>query len=378
MKKLLLISLFISICASAQSQHGDEFRLYHNPSKQNYYVEIKTLKGNTTTTPFELRREDKVYYTVSVEWITVQPDHVIAKIDRTSDVYVNHKSSDLVVANALAVRTSAALYPMVLKFDVGNSEISKTEYSYRRYDTSSKIIDVINFDEIVERWENVKSDLEKDFYGEGFDRYIDKNNNRFREKATLIFGLNNDYFLNLFFNDMVYTTYSSGGKATGTLHFPYVFNTKAIKNTVSLEKDTNDDGEMYVRLHGSYDDNRNMYDLLSESHYSTSSGDYPKPEASLVGAYFFNQWYNNIEAISFYYTMELRIEKSMIIRIAHFEEYEDPLNEKEKTQHCSGQIYVPLQLFSDTEKDVQRHLNPLMDINDMTRRDRTHEGITIK
>ncbi len=82
--------------------------------------------------------------------------------------------------------------------------------------------------------------------------------------------------------------------------------------------------------------------------------------AGIEGAYFLNPEYNHEKSILFYYGMELNIEKSMIIRINLFEEYANPIEYPPKTQNCIGQIYVPLQIYSDVEKDVQRHINPLV------------------
>ncbi len=63
--------LLLGIVVPLKSQSDDKLLLLHNPFEQNYYVEIKVIKGNTTTNPYDFRREDIIHYTVECELLTV-------------------------------------------------------------------------------------------------------------------------------------------------------------------------------------------------------------------------------------------------------------------------------------------------------------------
>ena len=354
----LIHLLFILAFVPAKSQKVDKLIRKHNLFTQNYYVELTTNKGNNVDTPFEFRQNNTIKYTTSIKWLALKDDKITVEINRTSDMYVNDKSSELTVANNLAVRTSAALYPLILS-----------------YDANGNIIEVENFDEIQKRWETVKKELQQDFHGEGLDRYIYKNNQRYRSTDALAHALNNDCFLNMLFNNIIYTEYLKD-TAIKDFHFPYIQNTMAIKNTVKLHKYIDDNGTICVHFDGTLTDKRSKSDLKNESNYPYYTNS-PLAKGQCFGTYFIDPVYNNIQSLMFLYTITLEIDKSIMLKILHINDLEKPIKDLPKVKNSTDKIYIPISIYSDTEKDVQRHLNPLMDIKDMTRRDHTGEGIII-
>lgn len=359
MKKILLLLLIILITKAGKSQTDNRLLMNPNQFSQNYYIKITTRKGNVTTTPFDFRQSNDIEYTVNIKWHKIEADKKTVEINRTSDMYVNGKPSVLTVANNLAIRTSAALYPLILSYDA-NGKITKIE----------------NFADIQKRWEVIKKELQDDFYGEGLDRYIIKNGRRYNSDDALILSLNNDCFLTLLFNNVVYTNYSKKNIATNDFYFPFIQNAKAIKNTVELKKEIDEDGDIYIRFSGYAADPRSKQDLIGELNYPYYDGE-PTAQSELFGAYFLNPYNNAIKALSFMYKMELEVDKSITIRVASINDFEKPINDFYPAKSCDGKLYIPIFVYSDTEKDVMRHLNPLMDIKDMTRRDYTGVGITI-
>lgn len=358
MRPLLLSFLLLFMNIPVKSQRDNSLVLGLHPLKQNYYVEITTSKGDGVTTPFEFRQQNVIKYAVTLQWKSVESGKTVVEIDRTSDVVVNDKASDLTIANNLAIRASAVLYPLVLSFN-----------------QKGEISGVVNFEAIQQRWQQVKAELQEDFYGEGLDRYIVLHDRKFGNPDALIYVLNNDCFLSVFFNNAIYTTYSSE-KATTDISFPYLQNTRGIKNTIHLKKALNDDGVLYIHFDGTATDDRSAADLRNGSDFPYYEGE-PKAESRLTGAYWLNPMYNVIQSAIFYYIMTLEVEKAIMVKIVGYDNYEKPVADLPHVKRSDGKIYIPLTIYSDMEKDIQRHLNPLIDIKDMTRPDRKHEGIII-
>ena len=212
------------------------------------------------------------------------------------------------------------------------------------------------------------------------DRYLELAGRRIKAADALIYALNNDCFLSLFFNNVIYTSYTND-KANGELYFPFIQDTEALKNTISLKKELAENKNIYIGFQGEISDERSSVDLRNESSF-TINRDYPKAKGEYFGAYFVDPAYNVITGISFYYKfdsgLELEVEKAMMVKTGRLSELEKPVNEIPKVKNSTGKIHIPLVIYKDMERDVQRHINPLVDIKRMTMRDYTGEGITMR
>ncbi len=322
MRKTLITLLFIASVLQGKAQIRNDFGL---PPEQNYYVEITAIKGNQTTTPFEFRESNTIVYTTAVKWVSIEPNRLVVEVCRTSDVVVNSKASDLTVANNLAVRTSAALYPLVLSIK-----------------TDGTIDDVVNYDAVVQRWKTVKEELKDDFYGDGLDKHLHEVDKRFSAKSALVYVLNSDCFLSLFFNNAIYADYSKKQTAAADLYFPYLFDVRPLKNRVTLEKGTNSEGDLYVSVSGKYTDERTKADLESKLNYSNYRNS-PKAEATFGGTYFVNPLYNTISSILFYYSMELEVEKSIFVKVVALKKGEELSYKEPRANVYSNKIYIPME-----------------------------------
>jgi hypothetical protein len=164
--------------------------------------------------PGGMNKKYKVHYTsevgteidtlemdVSVKWLaTDQNNFHLFEINRKS-IYVNNETPDTVM-DELAAKTAEVLYPLKIVVD-----------------ESGKWIDIYNYNDIEERWQDTKQEILDYYEGEVTENYIDHTELAFVSPATLFRSLSSDYFLRTFFNG-IHVSYTGEYSFKNEVSFP--------------------------------------------------------------------------------------------------------------------------------------------------------------
>ncbi|MFV0345695.1 MAG: hypothetical protein ACK5IQ_05540 [Bacteroidales bacterium] len=120
---------------------------------------------------------------------------------KRDELFVNkHVPKSLI--EILSVRSMEALYPLELRTTMENIPL-----------------DVLNHEQIKERWRNVKTELQKEYSGEVIAQYLSKCDKQLSNKLSILESLRNDAFYALLFHD-IYTQYNENLEKDAYLAFP--------------------------------------------------------------------------------------------------------------------------------------------------------------
>lgn len=178
----------------------------------------KVILSNNYKLPFLPEHTDKKYkvkYTsevndqiditemeISVKWIATDKNgYHLFEITRSKAIYVNALPPTSLIGE-LGAKSAEALYP--LKIVVNKS---------------GKWVDIYNYDEIVERWRNIKKEILDYFEGELTEVYIDRMEKTLKKSETLLKSLRSDYFLRTFFNG-IHVGYTEDYSFENEVSFP--------------------------------------------------------------------------------------------------------------------------------------------------------------
>lgn len=73
----------------------------------------------------------------------------------------------------------------------------------------SKVVDVLNHDEITQKWQRTKEDLRKEYSGKLFERYLELQENTISNKEFLLEKLKKDIFISQFFSGIYNINFKS-------------------------------------------------------------------------------------------------------------------------------------------------------------------------
>ncbi|MFL0085125.1 hypothetical protein R5N98_05415 [Tenacibaculum maritimum] len=116
-------------------------------------------------------------------------------------IFIN-KQVPKTLVEKLAIITSKALYPLKIKTSFKN-----------------ELLSIVNHDEVVARWENIKIQLQKEYEGEAFTLYIKKFESALYKESSLLASLKREAFYVLLFHD-TYTMYDEKLQKEAEIHFP--------------------------------------------------------------------------------------------------------------------------------------------------------------
>jgi hypothetical protein len=126
---------------------------------------------------------DKMEMGVNVSWLaTDQNKYHLFEIRKSVNLFIDNSEPDRIM-DAMGAQIVQVLYPLKIVVD-----------------DSGKWIDIHNYDEIVNRWQNKKRKL-LEYYKKGIvPKYLEESELALISSATLLESLNSDYFLRSFFN----------------------------------------------------------------------------------------------------------------------------------------------------------------------------------
>jgi hypothetical protein len=164
--------------------------------------------------------QNQISFETSIEGLKSNPKiygHLV-QIERTSITLLNNEYPELAV-DELALVTAKVIYPLQIIIN------------YR-----GKFVGIINYEEIVKRWEIAKETIRDNFESEQAERYILYTEKMLQTEATLVASLQKDWFLKAFFSE-IYDDYYYQYKVEKKLEFP--FHSELEKHTFSIIQEMN-------------------------------------------------------------------------------------------------------------------------------------------
>jgi len=148
--------------------------------------------------------KDTLHFEASVKWIAVDPKGFhFFEIDRLTKTNINNVEPEMMLEE-LAVKIAEILYPLQIIVDV-----------------TGKWIDVHNYKQILERWENKRREVLDYYEGEVVQIHIEHTEQSLSSKTALLDSLRSDLFLRALFNG-INTDYTAEYKFGNNITFPLV------------------------------------------------------------------------------------------------------------------------------------------------------------
>ncbi len=167
------------------------------------------------------------------------------KIDRSKAVYSNDKEPESFI-DRLALQVSSILYPLEIQVDYKGT-----------------LVDIINFEEIKERWSLEKEKIKGQYTGTIVNDYIRLTDHTLRSSDVLLEKMKKDWFLNLYFAPL-YIDYTEEYYVDQQITYPTAGKVAPIKYQVTqkLEGAEDIDARDYrIKINGAIDDERCALDI---------------------------------------------------------------------------------------------------------------------
>ena len=170
-------------------------------SQKNYNVKYTIEEGD---------EKDILNFETNVKWIAIDKNGFhLFEIKRAKAIYINTLAPDTMM-DEMDAKTTEALYPLQVVVD-----------------STGKWVDVYNYNEIVERWENTKKEILDYYEGDVTQIHIKHVEQYLETKANLTTALKSDYFLRAFFNG-IHVGYTPEYTFENNITFPLIKEEEAL------------------------------------------------------------------------------------------------------------------------------------------------------
>jgi hypothetical protein len=273
--------------------------LLTNPQINNTYGVLYTIENGDETTTIKQK--------IKVNWRGRSKNNFyFFEVDRIGPVYINDTPADT-MAEEIAEKAAAALYPLVVVVD-----------------DNGYWVDINNFNEIQERWQQTKKQIQKYYKGEQVEKYFSIYDRNLEDGDTLYLSLSKDWFLNTFFNG-IHVEYPSSLAIQKDIVFSLMAKSDSLNYTVDQKVDDHFDIDNYIVLNiiGKLDDERNKSIFERELNLPVKEYSDQKVEGDYRAKYFLNPLNHMPESIFCSCTLALDIPQRYTVSISN-------LNDKEK------------------------------------------------
>lgn len=148
--------------------------------------------------------KDTIHFESIVKWIAVDPKGFhFFEVDRMTKTYINNSEPDTMLEE-LAAKTAEIIYPLQIVVD-----------------HTGKWIDVHNYKQILDRWENKKREILDYYEGEVTQIHIEQTEQSLTSKAALYDSLRSDLFLRGLFNG-IHINYTANYEFENNISFPLI------------------------------------------------------------------------------------------------------------------------------------------------------------
>lgn len=234
-------------------------KLSCKPSQKDLcYGVLKTIKNG--------EKESTIKYETSVRIYPKDNDNErFVSVDITSKTYINDEEPGL-VADELALACTEVLYPIIFIVD-----------------KNARILEIQNHDEILNRWKKQKATKLKYYEGDVALNYFESFEQTLIDKELSLYYLKNDWFLHLYFNTLLYSTYLPENKEKAVaITFPIIPNTAPVafkvKKKAKIFKKNN---RIRIDVKGTCSDKRSKDELERKLFFPSVVLE----ESSIIGKY---------------------------------------------------------------------------------------------
>lgn len=153
-------------------QYGNQIAFVPKNLIKEYMVKLVVNKG--------AEKENVLLYRVKTTWNKLEPSGFLVKVE-TRDFLVNYENPSSMI-EILAEECRNSLKTIVVQLD-----------------NFGKLQQLLNFQEIVAFWNQIKENLALKYSGDIVEKYIKLQNEALSSEETVLYRLKNDLFLNHYF-----------------------------------------------------------------------------------------------------------------------------------------------------------------------------------
>lgn len=283
----------------------EQLQSVHTNALDNYHLRLnpKSLNATYGCSVFfdDGKSQNEVRYKLDISFIGDLENEIRSyRIQRDKNIYVNDKKPDTFV-DKLAFEVSQCLYPL----DIRTSK-------------NGKLLAILNFEDIILRWNRTKECLQEDYKSKLTTKYIKATETSLQSEVMLLKKISKDWFINLYFNDL-YKFYSENFYIDEKVEYPIVGTIKPItykvRSTIASNEDTKD---IRLDVKGTIDDERSALDIeqkLDAPYYR----EIDENEKSLKGdcdlIYLFEGSTGIIEAIEANFNTKFSTPKKILVKL---------------------------------------------------------------
>jgi len=236
--------------------------LNYSQGEHTYGVLYTIENGEETNT---------VKHTIKVIWLAQNSGYHFYKVIRGQDIYINDTAANT-MAEEIAHQAAQALYPLTIVVN-----------------ENSEWIDIYNFEDIKERWNETKKQITKYYQGSFVEKYFSIQDKNLEDSQSLFLSLRKDWFLNSLFNG-IQVQYPPAKSISRNILFPHLAKTDSlkydIKQTIDERLDT--DNLIVIDLHGKLNDTRTKTDFENELNIHVKEYSEEKPSGNYQAKYYLN------------------------------------------------------------------------------------------
>lgn len=212
-----------------------------------------------------------VKYTIKVIWLAQNSGYHFYRVIREQDIYINDTAANT-MAEEIANQAAQALYPLTIVVD-----------------ENSEWIDIYNFEDIKERWNETKKQITKYYQGSFVEKYFSIQDKNLEDSQSLFLSLKKDWFLNSLFNG-IQVQYPPTKSISRNILFPYLAKTDSLKYDIdqTIDERLDTDNLIVIDLQGKLNDARSKTDFENELNQPGKEYSEEKPTGNYRAKYFLN------------------------------------------------------------------------------------------
>lgn len=277
--------------------HEAPFKIsLNNAQVNNSYGVLYTIENGTET--HTIKQE------INVRWRAKNENgYYFFEVDRIGSIYINDTAASTMVEE-IAEKASAALYPLLVVVD-----------------ENGKWVYINNFNQILERWNEAKQQIQKYYEGDEVEKYLSIYDKNLEDSDTLYLSLSKDWFLNAFFNG-IHVQYPPILSIRKEIDFPLIAKTENIKFLVDQKVDDRLDIDKFliIDINGKLHDDRTKTDFENELQIPVKEYSEQQAVGSYRAKYFLNPQDYIPESIFISCNLELEVPQKYSVSISNLNE----------------------------------------------------------
>ncbi|GAA3508389.1 hypothetical protein GCM10022393_19360 [Aquimarina addita] len=261
------------------------------PENELIYGVLKTIQSG--------EKETIIKYKVSVRFYPENEEtYNYVTVNLISKIFINDQVADL-IADQMAVDCIESIYPVILKID-----------------RNGLLEDVVNHEDILQRWEKQKKKKLQYYQGRIAIAYFKLFEQTLQEKELFFSYLQKDWFFKAFFHN-IYSVYRDND-IDNYIDFSIIPNTKDVEyNVAKVANKVLKNNRMRIEIKGKCSDARNKTELTNGAYFHIEDNKQKKPvKGTFRAIYFLSPKTHKIDSLYMSCNLKLDEYKSGTITIS--------------------------------------------------------------